>query len=149
MYKIYCFLISGFKSNMRSLQEDLRIVVAVVVEEVMVEDTDQVIEIEIAVVEVAAAGKYCLSINIWLNYNAWSIKFFKGLRNRPTGFLKSPRCWEHWTKYGVLLLNFNFYCYVNFFVSIIFFLFSYGRPYNTEYRIIVENLSTRASWQVI
>ena len=65
MYKIYCFLISGFKSNMRSLQEDLRIVVAVVVEEVMVEDTDQVIEIEIAVVEVAAvAGKYCLLINI-------------------------------------------------------------------------------------
>ena len=25
----------------------------------------------------------------------------------------------------------------------------YGSPYNTDYRIIVENLSTKAGWQVI
>ena len=33
--------------------------------------------------------------------------------------------------------------------SLLFFLWDrYGAPYNTEYKVTVENLSSRASWQV-
>ena len=55
--------------------------------------------------------------------------------------------------FGILMLiRFNKYLQVNSFSSmhseIFYYLFRYGRPYNTEYRLIIENLSTRCSWQV-
>jgi len=85
---------------------------------------------------------------------------FKNVKNHRSdgsvicfALVASPDLYKTWNKHCCKIQPLM-YCLICrswvclFFKAVTYILFRYGAPYNTEYKLTVENLSSRASWQV-